>query len=81
MGTKIYGEVGMTKRLIDIDDEVLGEARRVLGTSTLKDTVNASLAETVQAAHRRALTQEDLQKVGRLLVDLGDPEIMAKAWE
>jgi Arc/MetJ family transcription regulator len=30
----------MTKRLVDIDDEVLDEARRALGTRTLKDTVN-----------------------------------------
>jgi hypothetical protein len=28
----------MTKRLVDIDDEVLEEARRALGTTTLKDT-------------------------------------------
>lgn len=71
----------MTKRLVDIDDDVLREARRVLGTSTLKDTVNSSLAETVHAAHRRALNREDLQAVGELLVDLGDPEVMAKAWD
>ena len=33
----------MTKRLVDVDDEVLAEARKVLGTTTLKDTVNTSL--------------------------------------
>ncbi|MGI8677052.1 MAG: DUF2191 domain-containing protein [Nocardioidaceae bacterium] len=70
----------MTKRLVDIDDEVLQAAREALGTKTLKDTVNASLAETAQTAHRRALTEEGLQEIGKLLVDLGDPEVMAKAW-
>lgn len=71
----------MTKRLVDIDDEVLDDARRVLGTRTLKDTVNAALSETVTAARRRASTSEDLQRVGRLLRDLADPEVMASAWE
>ncbi len=33
----------MTKRLVDIDDEVLGAARAELGTVTLKDTVNQAL--------------------------------------
>lgn len=71
----------MTKRLIDIDDEVLKAAREALGTKTLKDTVNASLTQTAQAAYRSALTKEDLQEIGTLLTDLGDPDVMAKAWE
>lgn len=70
----------MTKRLVDIDDDVLEEARQVLGTSTLKDTVNRSLHETVTAERRRAVTPEGLQRVGRLLEDLDNPEVMAKAW-
>jgi len=71
----------MTKRLVDIDDEVLDEAKRALGTTTLKDTINSSLRESVAAARRREITKEDLQRVGELLTDLGDPEVMAKAWE
>lgn len=71
----------MTKRLVDIDDDVLEEAKRTLGTSTLKETVNQSLAEASRAARRRELTPEDLQRVGERLEDLGDPEIMAKAWD
>ena len=50
----------MTKRLVDIDDNVLAEARAALGTSTLKDTVNGALHETVMAARRRAITHEDI---------------------
>jgi Arc/MetJ family transcription regulator len=34
---------GMTKRLIDIDEDALAAARVSLGTRTLKDTVNESL--------------------------------------
>ncbi len=71
----------MTKRLVDIDDDMLEQARRALGTSTLKDTVNAALVEATRLARSNALTKEDLMRVGKLLQDLGDPEVMAKAWE
>jgi Arc/MetJ family transcription regulator len=71
----------MTKRLVDIDDEILEEARRALGTTTLKDTVNQSLQSTVRVHRRTEITREDLQRVGELLVDLRDPEVMAKAWD
>ena len=33
----------MTKRLVDIDDVILEEAHRALGTTTLQETVNESL--------------------------------------
>lgn len=71
----------MAKRLVEIDDETLEEARRALGTSTIKDTVNTALVEAVKSAHRRAITAEDLMRAGELLQDLGDPEVMARAWE
>lgn len=71
----------MTKRLVDIDDEVLDEARRALHTITLKETVNEALIEAARNARRRQITKEDLYRVGELLVDLGDPEVMAKAWD
>lgn len=34
----------MTKRLVDVDDELLREAQIALGTTGLKDTVNAALS-------------------------------------
>lgn len=71
----------MTKRLVDIDDDVLARAREALGTTTLKDTVNTALDEARKAADRRRLTVEDLQEWGHLLRDLGDPEVMARAWK
>lgn len=46
------------KRLIDIDEEALREAKAELGTSTMKDTVNRALrraAGSEQARVRRAL--------------------------
>jgi Arc/MetJ family transcription regulator len=33
----------MSKRLVDIDDRVLDDARAELGTTTIKDTVNTAL--------------------------------------
>ena len=71
----------MTKRLVDIDDEVLERARLALGTKTLKDTVNESLRVTAQAARRHAITDEDFAAFADASRDLGDPEVMAKAWE
>lgn len=71
----------MAKRLVEIDDGVLEEARRALGTVTIKDTVNTALEGAAKAARRRTVTVQDLRSVGELLGDLGDPEIMARAWE
>lgn len=67
----------MTKTLIDVDDELLADAARVLGTQTKKDTVNAALAETVALARRR--THAEFLHGGGL-PDLADPEVMAGAW-
>jgi Arc/MetJ family transcription regulator len=74
-------EAAMTKRLVEIDDEVLEEARVALGTSTIKDTVNVALGEAAKAARRRPITREDLRRFAEAAADLGDPEIMAKAWD
>jgi Arc/MetJ family transcription regulator len=71
----------MTKRLVDIDDEILEEARRALGTTTLKDTVNGSLHAAVRAYRRTTITKEDIARFAEAAKDLGDPEVMAKAWE
>ena len=38
----------MTETLIDIEDELLDEAATVLGTSSIKDTVNAALADVLR---------------------------------
>lgn len=71
----------MTKRLVEIDDKVLDDARQALGTVTIKDTVNTALKEAAAAAHRRRITKEDLRRFTEACKDLGDPEVMAKAWE
>ena len=70
----------MTKRLVDIDDELLEEARLALGTTTLKDTVNESLLATVRAYRQRDITKDEIERFVKATVDLRDPEIMAGAW-
>ncbi len=38
----------MTKRLVDIDDDLLDAARVALGTNGIKDTVNAALNDAIR---------------------------------
>jgi Arc/MetJ family transcription regulator len=46
----------MTETLIDIDDELLAEVATILGTTSIRDTVNAALADVlrVRAANAAA---------------------------
>lgn len=69
--------VPVTKRLVDIDDDLLDAATELLGASTMKEAVNRSLEEVVFAARRRRhadrlSTMRDLE--------LADPAAMAGAW-
>ncbi len=66
----------MTRTVIDINDESLKAAARVLGTSTKVDTVNRALAE-VAAREARLAFLDDLDKAA---TDLADPEVMRGAW-
>jgi Arc/MetJ family transcription regulator len=38
----------MTKTLVNVDDDLLQLARRILGTTTKKDTINAALREVAR---------------------------------
>jgi Arc/MetJ family transcription regulator len=67
----------MSKRLVDIDDDLLEEAASVLGASTMKETVNRSLEEVVLAARRRR--HADRLEAMRDL-DLAKPKVMSGAW-
>lgn len=42
----------MTKRLIDLDDELLARAQKELNTSGVSDTVRAALRQAASAAAR-----------------------------
>jgi Arc/MetJ family transcription regulator len=67
----------VSKTLIDVDDDLLGQAQTALGARTKKETVNRALAEAVASAARR-------REVERLddgvYADLGDPAVVGQAW-
>ncbi|MDE0171503.1 MAG: type II toxin-antitoxin system VapB family antitoxin [bacterium] len=67
----------MTKRLIDIDDGLLAEASEILGTTTMKETVNEALSEVRRAELRRQLVVQLSTMEG---LDLDNDEVMASAW-
>ncbi|MGH9245158.1 MAG: type II toxin-antitoxin system VapB family antitoxin [Acidimicrobiales bacterium] len=67
----------MSKRLVDIDDELLHEATEVLGATTMKEAVNRSLEEVVRAARRRRHAD---RLAGMKGLDLADPKVMSEAW-
>jgi Arc/MetJ family transcription regulator len=67
----------MTKRLIDVDDTKLEAVRALLGTSTLKATVDEAFNEVLAlASRRRALLAER----GIEESMLRDPETRRAAW-
>ena len=67
----------VTKRLIDIDDDLLKEVRSLTGASTMKEAVNGALQHVVDFDLR-------LRHVRRLLTlegtDLADEQLMRDAW-
>lgn len=63
--------------MVDIDDKLLEQARHILGTVTMKDTVNRSLDEVVRAERRRRHAQ---RLVGMEGLDIDDDEVMDGAW-
>ena len=67
----------MVKRLVDIDDQALDRARRVLGTGTMKDTVNRALQEVIDLDRRRRFLDRIVASDG---LDLDDGEFMDDAW-
>ncbi|AYY13039.1 hypothetical protein EF847_10340 [Actinobacteria bacterium YIM 96077] len=71
----------MSKRLVDIDDETLRQAQQVLGTVTIKETVNAALMGTIQSSSRQAVSRESLRRFSEAARDLKDSSVMAQAWE
>ncbi|MFJ4652826.1 DUF2191 domain-containing protein [Nocardia sp. NPDC088792] len=67
----------MTKRLIEIDDELLEAAQRELGTSGVSDTVRVAL-RNASAMGARAREIEWLTGGG--LESMQDPEQRGEVW-
>ena len=67
----------MTKRLVDIDDELLDEVRQLTGAKTMKDAVHTALRQVVEAELRRRHLRRLETGEG---TDLADPDVMQGAW-
>ena len=67
----------VTKRLIDVDDEKLEAVRGLLGTRTLKATVDEAFDEVLALARRREALLAD-RGVGEST--LADPDVRRAAW-
>jgi hypothetical protein len=67
----------MTKRLIDVNDAKLDAVRALLGTTTLKSTVDAALDEVLALDQRR---RGLLAERGVDPAELADPDARQAAW-
>ena len=67
----------MRKTSVDIDEALIEEARSLLGTSSIKETINRALREVVCGAARRREIRALADMEG---LDLADARVMAGAW-
>jgi Arc/MetJ family transcription regulator len=65
------------KHLVDVDDALLSEARVILGTKTIKDTVNEALR--LAAQQRRADLNSAVDELAELVASLPITD-RADAW-
>lgn len=67
----------VTKRLVDIDDDLLEQVRQIVGASTMKEAVNGALQHVVDFDLRVRHVERLRSMEG---IDLGDDELMRDAW-
>ena len=67
----------MRKTSVDIDDHLIDQVRSVLGTSSIKETIDTALREVLRIDARRQEVRALAEMDG---MDLADKNIMAKAW-
>lgn len=67
----------MRKTSVDVDDRLLDQVRDVLGTSSIKETIDGALREVLRAEARRREIRALAVMDG---LDLADEKVMARAW-
>jgi Arc/MetJ family transcription regulator len=68
--------VSLRKARIEIDEELLAAAQRVLPTATLQETIDAAFLESLRAARR-----EEVEALSTMRgMDLSDPDVRFGAW-
>ena len=67
----------MRKTTLVVDDALVAQASKILGTRGLKDTIDRALAEVLVLDARRQAIQQLRAMDG---LDLDQPEVMSQAW-
>ena len=67
----------MRKTSVDIDDHLIEQVRSVLGTSSIKETIDSALREVLRVDARRQEIRALADMDG---MDLANKDVMAKAW-
>ncbi len=62
---------------MDIDERLIEQAKSLLGTASIKETIDSALREVVRTDARRQEIRALAEMDG---LDLSDGEVMAKAW-
>jgi len=69
--------MAVRKTSVEIDEELLQKVRGILGTRTLKETIEEAFREVVREQARREEVEALVSMDG---MDLDDPEVMSRAW-
>ncbi len=67
----------MRKTSVVIDDELIARVRILLGTSSMRETIDRALREVERGEARRQEIRALIEMDG---LDLGDPAVVSKAW-
>ena len=67
----------MRKTSVEIDDKLIDQVRVLLGTSSIKETIDSALREILRREARR---QEIEALVNMDGLELSDENVMASAW-
>ncbi len=62
---------------MDIDERLIEQAKSLLGTASIKETIDSALREVVRTDARRQEIRALAEMDG---LDLSDGEVMARAW-
>ena len=67
----------MRKTSVEVDSALIARVRVLLGTSTIKETIDMALREV----ERREARYQEIEALSTMDgLDLADREVMAKAW-
>lgn len=67
----------MRKTTVAIDDELVARVRILLGTSSIRETIDSALREVERREARRREIRALIDMDG---IDLSDPAVMSKSW-